>query len=170
MTSMSRTKKIILSALLLALAIVVNRFRIVIPFGGVPFLKLSLSGPLLKLVAIAIGPMYGGLVPALSDFIGAMTNPIGGYVWLFTVVAFVKGWFTGWLWKITNSLFICVTVPCVLGSIANSLIMRYYLMMHQKVFMGILITRLTEEIFVVIFNIIMLKFILKIYERYEGCK
>ena len=72
---MSKTKKMILSALFIALGIVLSRFlgfRVVnlsFSFGFVP----------LMLSAIWLGPKYSTLIGGLVDLIGALLFPVASY-------------------------------------------------------------------------------------------
>ena len=102
----SRTKKITLAGMFLAAGLVIGRFRFFLPCLGASVMKVSFSGPIYKFSAMLLGPLYGGIIGALSDFIGSITNPIGGYVWMFTVIAFIKEFFIGFLWQISKKIYI----------------------------------------------------------------
>jgi Predicted membrane protein len=174
----SQTDKIVISAIFLAMALIIGRFRIVVPYAGVPFLKITFSGPLYKFIAIIFGPVYGGIIPALADFIGATIDPIGNYIWMFTAVAFIKGFLIGLIWKCTEkfrnndnklwfyiALIISVSIPDFISSVLNTFIMKLYLLLPEKSFFIILISRLCKEFFMTIFNIIILAIIINVYEK-----
>lgn len=84
---MSKTKKMILAALLLALDIVLSRFlgvrvvNIAFSFGFVPLI----------LSAIWLGPKYSILVGGLTDLIGALLFPAGTYFVGYTISALIDG-------------------------------------------------------------------------------
>lgn len=88
---MSKTKKMILSALLLALDIVLSRFlgirvvNIAFSFGFVPLI----------LSAIWLGPKYSTLIGGLTDLIGALLFPVGTYFVGYTISALIDGFIYG---------------------------------------------------------------------------
>ena len=84
---MSKLKKVILSGILLALLIVLNRFisiktqLLVIDFTFIP----------LMMSAIWLGPKYTTLIAILGDFLGAILFPFGAYFPGFTLSAGLVG-------------------------------------------------------------------------------
>jgi len=169
----SHTKKIIICGIFLAVALVLNRFRIVVPYGGAPIIKISLCSPFYKFIAIIFGPFYGGLIPALGDFIDATTNPIGNYIWMLTVTAFLKGFCVGYSYlfvkklKIKNeiiSLLITIAPAGIVFSFVNSFILRLYLYIPAKLFWSAALVRVAEELIMIIYNIAMLMIMMTIYE------
>lgn len=90
---MTKTKKMILTALLLALDIVLSRFlgirvvNIAFSFGFVPLI----------LSAIWLGPKYSILVGGLTDLIGALLFPVGQYFVGYTISAVIDGAIYGFL-------------------------------------------------------------------------
>lgn len=84
---MSKLKKIILSGLLLALLIVLDRFISIKTL----YLQVSFSFLPIALAAILLGPKYSTLIAGLGDLIGAILWPFGEYFIGFTLVdAFVR--------------------------------------------------------------------------------
>lgn len=90
---MSKTKKMILSALFIALGIVLSRFlgfkvvNISFSFGFVP----------LVLSAIWLGPKYAILIGGLVDLIGALVFPKGAYFIGYTIDSMIDGFIYGML-------------------------------------------------------------------------
>ena len=84
---MSKTKKMILSALFIALGIVLSRFlgfkvvNISFSFGFVP----------LVLSAIWLGPKYAIIIGGLVDLIGALLFPKGAYFVGYTIDSMIDG-------------------------------------------------------------------------------
>ena len=84
---MSKNKKIILSAMLLALLIVLSRFFsietqfLVLSFGFIPII----------MSAIWLGPKYSTMISALGDLIGALLFPFGAYFPGFTISSAISG-------------------------------------------------------------------------------
>ena len=85
------TRTLTTLAMLIAIEVILSRFlsinawNIKIGFGFVPVL----------IAAILYGPLAGGLVGALSDFIGAVLFPIGTYFPGFTLTSFLMGFVFG---------------------------------------------------------------------------
>ena len=79
----TKLKKIIFAALLLAVFIVLERFVSI----KTPLLKISLGFIPLMIAAIYLGPKYSTLVGALGDLIGALLFPFGTYFVGFTISA-----------------------------------------------------------------------------------
>lgn len=90
---MSKIKKIVISALLLAVLIVSDRFLSI----NTNFFTINLSFIPSMITAILLGPIYGALVYGLSDYIGAHLFPFGEYFPGFTLSAVMKGFICGTL-------------------------------------------------------------------------
>ena len=84
---MSKLKKIILSAMLLAIFIILNRFIsiktevLVISFTFVPMM----------MSAVWLGPKYSTIIALLGDLLGAILFPFGPYFPGFTVSSAISG-------------------------------------------------------------------------------
>ena len=84
---MRKTKKIILSGLLLSLLIILSRFVsfksqiLVISFSFIPII----------ISAILLGPKYTLAIAALGDFLGATLFPFGAYFVGFTILEGLTG-------------------------------------------------------------------------------
>lgn len=72
---MSKLKKIVLSAMFLALLIVLSRFLSI----KTPILVISFSFIPIMLSAMLLGPKYSTIIAALGDLIGALLFPFGSY-------------------------------------------------------------------------------------------
>ena len=81
------TRTLTALAMLIAIEVILSRFlsinawNIKIGFGFVPVV----------IAAVLYGPLAGGIVGALSDFIGALLFPIGTYFPGFTLSSFLMG-------------------------------------------------------------------------------
>lgn len=84
---MSKIKKMVISALLLAILIVSDRFLSL----NTNFFTINLSFIPSMITAILLGPFYSALVYGLSDYIGAHLFPFGEYFPGFTLSAVIKG-------------------------------------------------------------------------------
>lgn len=91
--SITKTKKIILSAMLLAVLLILSRFLSV----KTSLLVISFSFIPIMISAIYLGPKYSTLIAALGDLIGALLFPFGTYFVGFTISA---GLIRIYLWNI----------------------------------------------------------------------
>jgi len=85
------TQKLTVSAMLIAVAIVVNTYRIPVSIGGATAMTVSFGGPFLKFVGLLFGPLFGGAAGAVVDIIVHFTNPLGAWIWALTLVEFIRG-------------------------------------------------------------------------------
>lgn len=91
--------KISLSAMFLAFAVVCKMFlSIRIPIFGAGGMNITFAGVFTFFPAILFGPLYGGCVSALSDFLGYVFKPDGAYIPWLTLTAFLGGCIKGLLW------------------------------------------------------------------------
>lgn len=158
MQTISKTKKIILSALLLALTIVLSRF---LSFN-VQLLSIGFSFVPMALAAIWLGPKYAAIICGLADLIGALLFPFGTYFIGFTISAICKGLIYGLvLYKKgeelkNKELIIRLIIACILViGLVNILLNSVWLvMMYDKAFLAVLYTRLTAEIIMLPIQII----------------
>jgi ECF transporter S component (folate family) len=96
---MSKTKKIILSALMLAILLVFSRFISI----KTPILVISLSFLPIMISAILLGPKYSCIIALLGDLIGALLFPFGSYFVGFTIEQALVGLIYGlFLYKKPN--------------------------------------------------------------------
>lgn len=84
---MTKTKKIILAALLLSILIILGRFVSI----KTPILVISLSFLPIMICGILLGPKYSCLIAALADLIGALLFPFGEYFVGFTIFQAIVG-------------------------------------------------------------------------------
>lgn len=84
---MTKLKKIILSALLLALLIILSRFLSI----KTPILTISFSFVPTILCAIWLGPKWTVLINVLGDLIGAILFPFGSFFIGYTISTAVTG-------------------------------------------------------------------------------
>jgi len=97
-------RRIIISALFLALALVFRTFfRMYVPLMGETGMRLSLHGLFSTAPAILFGPVYGAMVSGLTDFIGFFLSPTGGWIPWLTMTAVLGGFTRGWLWLVLKN-------------------------------------------------------------------
>ena len=84
---MPDTKKLIVSAQLLALDVVLTRLLAV----NTPVMKIGLGFAAVALCAVLYGPWWAALVAALGDLVGALLFPTGAFFPGFTLTAACTG-------------------------------------------------------------------------------
>jgi ECF transporter S component (folate family) len=171
----SQINIITICGLLLAIQLIIERFRLIIPIGGYPSIKISFGRAIYKFIAIKFGAFYGGIVPALGDLINAFTNPIGNYIWILTISEFMKGYLTGHLWTLTKkiginnlllNLIIAILPVSLFFCLVNTFVLKLYGYIPNKIFVFTLIMRLIEEIAMSTYNIIILLIMLHLFKKY----
>ena len=94
------TRRIVQTALFIALALVLRNFSTMIYMLGAPGMRISFAPIFSRMPALLFGPFYGGISAALVDIIGYLLNPQGGaYIPLMTLTAILGGVIAGFLWK-----------------------------------------------------------------------
>ena len=93
------TRRIVLSALFLSLALILRTFfRMYIPLMGESGMRLSIHGVFSIMPSLLFGPGYGAMVSGLTDFVGHFLSPSGAWIPWLTVTAVLGGATRGWLW------------------------------------------------------------------------
>ncbi|MCL2605022.1 MAG: folate family ECF transporter S component [Defluviitaleaceae bacterium] len=117
------TRRIVISALFLAIALVLRTFaRVDIPIFGESGMRISFHGIFSIMPSILFGPVYGAMVSGLTDMMGHFISPTGAWLPQLTVVAAAGGFIRGWLWiglkkrgtKTLRTVLVCVGVVSVL--------------------------------------------------------
>ncbi|AEX85525.1 putative membrane protein [Marinitoga piezophila KA3] len=93
---MTKTKKMILSALFIVLSIILTRllsFRF--SLFGVESIRIGFGTLPIFLSALILGPWYGFMVGALADFFGYWINPMGPFMPHFTLTSGLHGLLPG---------------------------------------------------------------------------
>ena len=162
---MSKTKKIILSGLLLGLLIVLSRFISI----KTPIIVISFSFIPIMISAYILGPLYSCLVAALGDLIGALLFPFGEYFVGFTIVQGLVGFVYGIVLYKKDGFFtgkklifrLVISSILVLG-IIELLIMSLMLhFLYGSAFIAILSTRLITKLIMLPIQILVMYFLSK---------
>jgi len=83
-------------ALLLSIGLAFRYFSPMIPIGGVNGMRISVSGFFTKMPSLLFGPVYGGAVGGLSDFLGwLIRQDEGAYIFPMTLTAALGGVISG---------------------------------------------------------------------------
>lgn len=146
---MSKLRKIIIAALLLAATIVLSRFLSV----KTPILVISFSYIPIMLAAILLGPWWTMLISGLADLIGALLFPFGAYFVGYTISAVIAGLIYGVFLKYKPNtsykkfvLMITISVLLVIvvcNAFLNSL---WIYLTTKKALVAILPTRLIKQL------------------------
>lgn len=168
---MSKSKKIILSAFLLALLIVLSRFASI----QTQLLVISTSFIPIMMSAIWLGPKYSTLIAALGDLIGAILFPFGTYFPGFTISAAISGWIYGMIlyqqpveddahivsikWKFILKLTISSLL--VLGVVNIFITSAWLHILYQKAYFAILTTRVLAQVIMLPIQIIVIYYLEK---------
>ena len=127
------TRRIVLSALFLAIALVFRTFfRMYIPLFGEGGMRIGVHIIFSSMPAVLFGPLYGAMVAGLTDFLGHFISPSAGWLPQLTLSATVGGFLRGWLFmwlKKYNPVYMrwglgCVGVLFVLFGALNLLAFR----------------------------------------------
>lgn len=149
--SITKTKKLILSAILLALLVVLNRFISI----KTPLLVISFSFIPVMISAILLGPKYTAMIAGLGDLIGAILFPFGPYFPGFTVSAAIAGLIYGiFLYKkpgseVSNKKFmikLVISNLLVLGLIEIFLVSLWLNMLYGKAYLVVVSSRVVAQL------------------------
>ena len=93
-----RLKKLTVSqlcavAMLIAVTVVLSAVSGYLRVGNIS--KISISFISVYIAAAAFGPLIGGAVGALADIVSFFVNPVGGYMWQFTLIEYAYGFIFG---------------------------------------------------------------------------
>lgn len=167
---MRKNKKIILSAILLALLIVLSRFLSL----KTPILKISFGFVPTMLCAIWLGPKWTVLINVLGDLIGATLFPFGSYFIGYTISTAIAGFIYGLLLykkdvnSFTDKQFIIRTIISVLlvTIIVNlGLNTLWTSITSGKAFIVLLGTRVVSQLIMAPIHIIVILFIEKVLRK-----
>jgi ECF transporter S component (folate family) len=128
-------KQLVLSSMLIALSIILTR---VLSIQLLPTVRYSFGKIPIFIAGILLGPVWGGLVGALSDIIGYMLNPMGPYFFGFSLSAALAGILPPLLlrsskrkpldYKWNNFLFAIGISDCITGLFLKSIWTYLYLL------------------------------------------
>lgn len=150
METISKTKKIILSAFMLALSLVLSRFLAI----NTPLLAISFNFVPIMLSAIWLGPKYTACIYGLSDLIGALLFPFGEYFIGFTISRILAGLIYGFILHQKEKEFskkelvirLIIATAIVTIFINLGLNTLWLSMMYEKAFIVLVGTRIIKEL------------------------
>lgn len=165
MQTISKTKKLILSALLLTLSIVLSRFLSV----KTPILTITFNFVPIILSAVWLGPKYTAVIAGLSDFIGAILFPFGEYFVGFTISNVLMGLVFGLiLYKkdgefTKKELVIRLIIASVIDTVFIKMILNtiWLVIMYDKAFFVLFGTRAIKELIMLPIQIVTMFFLIQ---------
>ncbi len=167
---MSRNKKIILAAILLAMLIILSRFLSI----KTPILKISFAFIPTLLCAIWLGPKWSVLLNVLGDIIGATLFPTGPYFVGYTISTALAGLIYGLLLykkeadTYTDKQFILrvILAVCIVAILVNlGLNTLWNSITSGKAFLVLLGTRVVKELIMVPIRILVILFIERLLRK-----
>lgn len=167
---MSKNKKIILAALLLAMEIILSRFLSV----KTPIVTISFSFVPAILCAIWLGPKWNILIAVLSDLIGATLFPFGSFFIGYTITTAVAAAIYGFLLykkeedTYTDKQFVIRMILAVVlvTAIANIGLNTLWLSITTgKAFMVLIASRIVKELIMVPIKILLMLFLEKVLRK-----
>ena len=171
---MSKLKKVILSALLLSLFIIFNRFLSI----KTPILIISLSFIPIMMAAIWLGPVYSTIIAALGDFLAAILWPMGPYFVGFTIsyalVGLIYGLFLYNKGKAlsTVKLIVLLIISSIIARIGIELFVtaKWIQILYNKAYSAVLASRIIAQLVMIPIQIITIfaieKFSRPLFEKY----
>jgi len=146
--TISKAKKLILSALLLATFIILDRLLTI----NTQFLTINLSMIPIMIAAIILGPKYSTMIAMLGDLIGSILWPFGPYFIGFTITSGITGFIFGmllyknpnkpnklfWLKAAISNILVYIIVNILLNSLCLHI-------MYEKAFIYYLALRISTQ-------------------------
>lgn len=167
---MSKNKKIILAALLLALLIILSRFLSI----KTPIVTISFSFVPIMLCAIWLGPKWTVLISVLGDLIGATLFPFGSFFIGYTITAAVSAFIYGWLlykkeedtYTEKQFIFRVILASVLVTVIANVGLNTLWLTITTgKAFMVLMASRIVKELIMIPVKVITMIFLERVLRK-----
>ena len=166
MKSKVSLRLMVICAMMVALAVVLNRFCSIHTAGwtiGFAFVPIAMT-------AILYGPLAGAVVGGLADLVGALLFPFGAYFPGFTATAALMGAVWGWFLHTGHGkgtflrmLGASVVNNLVLGLCVNTLWVS--ILYGSKTYWGWFVYRLPQYAILIPVNLILLPVLLKLAEK-----
>lgn len=153
MQEITKTKKMILSALMITLSIILSRFLSI----KTPLLSISFAFVPTMLSGILLGPKYTCLIAGISDIVGAILFPFGEFFIGFTVSSILAGLIYGLvLYKkqgefTKKQLIIRLIISTLLVTVLINIGLNtlWLVIMYDKAFFVVLGGRIIKELIMI---------------------
>lgn len=163
-------KKLSVIAMFIALTVILGYVSGFMRVGNIS--KISISFIPVYFAAISFGPIVGGFVAAMADFISFIANPTGMYLWQLTILEFIYGFMFGILFsrkkdisisyvKLNFTILSYSLIQFAINIILKTLVLQNAGFVSNDFYVAIL-QRLPGCIVAVILNFI----ILNVFERF----
>ena len=150
-------------SLLVAVEIILSRFLSISAWN----IKIGLSFVPIVVAAICFGPLEAGIVAALSDLLGALLFPIGPYFPGFTLTAFLTGCVFGLFLKKNPNWLRCIAAVAINQFLLSLFLNTLWIsMLYGSPFVPLLETRLIQCVLLFAVQLIGVRIILSVFERY----
>lgn len=122
-------KQLCVLAMLVAITVVLSYITGNLRIGN--SVKFSVSFISVYVSAALFGPLWGGFVGAAADVVSHFVNPVGAYIWQFTLIEFFYGFLYGMFFykkfvikrngteknagKVFLSVFLCISLQFVIS-------------------------------------------------------
>ena len=159
---MSRNKKIILTAILLTMNIILSRFLSI----RTPITKVSFAFVPTMLCATWLGPKWTVLLNVLGDLIGATLFPTGAYFIGYTISTAIAGLIYGLLLS-EKKFFLRVTIAVTLIAVIVNMGLNtlWTSITTGKAFQVLFFARIPKQIIMIPIHIIVFMFIEKMIRK-----
>lgn len=155
----TKTKKIIITALLIAAFVILDRYLSI----NIQIIAINLSVIAIMLAGIILGPKYSVIVAVVGDLIGSLLLPFGPYFVGFTINVAISGLIFGiFLYKNPNKKNKFFVAKAIISNILVFLIVNVCLnalclnILYKKAFIYYLGVRITAQLMVLPINIILI--------------
>lgn len=150
---MNKIKKIIISGLLLAAAIVINRFLSI----NTSILSIGFTFVPLMLAGIILGWRYSMIIAGLADLIGALLFPFGSFFIGYTISSLLTGLVYGLLLyqkgecKVNKKIMIRLIIAILIVTVVinGGLNTLWLVITSKKAFLAILPTRVIKQLIMI---------------------
>jgi ECF transporter S component (folate family) len=166
------TRKLTTLGLLVAVSIVLSRMvPVIVPFAGIPALRIGFGQVPVMLAGILFGPGAGAVTGALADLIGSTLFPIGPYFPGFTLSYAVFGCLPVIIWRQFPrdkagywTLFLAVFLTSLAVSVLNTI---WLAMLSQRAVWVLLPPRLLASLLQVPIHTLVLHYSIQGYAAYS---
>jgi len=145
--SSSKTKKMVLAALFIALQVVFARMLSI----NTPLLRIGFSFLPVAMCSILLGPLAGGIAAAIGDIIGATLFPTGPFFPGLTLSAFLSGALYGLFTYRRAPSFISALIPVVINNVFVNIVMGTFWLsiILNKGYIALLPGRVTKNLLLI---------------------
>ncbi|WP_050607997.1 ECF transporter S component [Clostridium niameyense] len=92
-------RALVTCGILIAIAVLLRSFSIMVPIGGAGAMRIGFAGVFIKLPAILFGATIGGMVSGTVDILAHLIYPKGAYIPFLTITSIISGILTGLIWN-----------------------------------------------------------------------